>query len=140
MGGDRYKLEVEREFYQLQWRMKDSWLTMYRFERNVKTGCPEIADREMTLRMLKELHEGPPIIPIRDVYVKIAVQTHNALVDFRFSNGTYTLKIFSRGKLKHQRDLSVKEFFIEVNKYCRLKFEISEIPIKKTFLRTIGGK
>ena len=128
--GDKYKLEVDREFYQLHWRMKDSWLTMYRFERNVETGFPEIADRDMTLKMLKELHEGPPSIPIRDVYVKIAVQTHNTLVDFRFSNGTYSLKIFSRGKLENQSDLSAKEFFSEVNKHCRLKFDISEIPLK----------
>ena len=76
--GNRYKLEVEDGFYQLYMWMKDSWFLMYRFERDPKTRGPKTSDKETTLELCKMVHESPGFIPIRDKYVKVALQTNDS--------------------------------------------------------------
>ena len=71
-------MEVEDGFYQLYMWMKDSWFLMYRFERDLKTRGPKTSDKETTLELCKMVHESPGFIPIRDKYVKVALQTSDS--------------------------------------------------------------
>eukprot|EP00092_Neocalanus_flemingeri_P077105 GFUD01095703.1.p1 GENE.GFUD01095703.1~~GFUD01095703.1.p1 ORF type:complete len:280 (-),score=87.59 GFUD01095703.1:257-1096(-) len=128
--GDMYKLEVQDKFYQLYWMMKDSYLLMYRFERSSSTGWAKTSDRESTLELCKNVYEGPGVIPIRDKYVKIALQTQDSKIDFFFNDGSYSLKIFSKGRPREERSLDCMQFFQLVKEMCNLEFEATEI-VKK---------
>jgi len=128
--GDQYKLEVQDKFYQLHWMMGGSYLLMYRFNRNTNTGSAQTSDRDSTLELCKNVYEGPGFIPIRDKYVKVALQTNDSKIDFFFVDGTYTMKIFHKGKPKVVQKLNYKEFFQLVNEKCDLEFEASEFVQK----------
>eukprot|EP00090_Calanus_glacialis_P013304 TRINITY_DN21940_c0_g1_i1.p1 TRINITY_DN21940_c0_g1~~TRINITY_DN21940_c0_g1_i1.p1 ORF type:complete len:294 (+),score=84.58 TRINITY_DN21940_c0_g1_i1:43-882(+) len=128
--GDMYKLEVEEKFYQLHWMMKGSYLLMYRFARSTSTGLAEISDRESTLELCKNVYNGPGFIPIRDKYVKVALQTHDSKIDFFFVDGSYTLKIFTKGRPREEKTLDYKQFFQLLKEMCNLEFEAVEIVRK----------
>ena len=128
--GDMYKLEVEEKFYQLHWMMKNSYLLMYRFARSTSTGLAEISDRESTLELCKNVYNGPGFIPIRDKYVKVALQTHDSKIDFSFVDGSYTLKIFTKGRPREEKTLDYKQFFQLLKEMCNLEFEAVEIVRK----------
>ena len=83
--GNRYKLEVQDGFYQLYMWMKDSWFLMYRFERDPTTRGPKASDKETTLELCKMVHESPGFIPIRDKYVKVALQTSDSNLGMHMS-------------------------------------------------------
>ena len=129
--GSNYKLEVSDKFYELHWMIKDSYLLLYRFERSSLTGLAATCDRATTLKMCKELYEGPGIIPIRDVYVKISLQTHDSTLEFYFTDGSYTFRKFTKGKQREQKSLDYAEFFQRVKDLCNLEFEAVEL-IKKS--------
>ena len=76
--GNRYKLEVNEDCYQFHWWMKDSWFLFYRFERDAVTGWPKTSDKKTTDEICKVVHESPGFIPIRDKYVKVALQTNDS--------------------------------------------------------------
>ena len=76
--GNRYKLEVQEDCYQFHWWMKDSWFLFYRFERDAVTGLPKTSDKKTTNEICKVVHESPGFIPIRDKYVKVALQTNDS--------------------------------------------------------------
>ena len=76
--GNRYKLEVQEDCYQFHWWMKDSWFLLYRFERNAETGLPKTSDQKTTNEICKVVHESPGFIPIRDKYIKVALQTNDS--------------------------------------------------------------
>ena len=128
--GDEYKLEVEDEFYQLHWMMKGSYLLMYRFDRSSNTCWAKTSDRETTLELCKNVYEDPGFIPIRDKYVKIALQTNDTKIDFFFTDGSYSLKIFAKGRPREERSVDFKEFFQLINEMCNLEFEATEITQK----------
>eukprot|EP00090_Calanus_glacialis_P018611 TRINITY_DN28881_c0_g1_i1.p1 TRINITY_DN28881_c0_g1~~TRINITY_DN28881_c0_g1_i1.p1 ORF type:complete len:274 (+),score=62.05 TRINITY_DN28881_c0_g1_i1:40-861(+) len=128
--GSTYKLEVQDQYYQLHWMMKGSYLLMYRFERSNITGLAKPSDRETALEMCRNLYEGPGIIPIRDKYVKISLQTHDSTLDLYFADGSYTLRIFTKGRLTEQRSVDYTEFFHLVKEMCHLEFEAVEITKK----------
>jgi hypothetical protein len=130
--GSTYKMEVQDQYYQLHWMMKDSYLLMYRFERSSITGLAKTSDRETTLEMCRNLYEGPGIIPIRDKYVKISLQTHASTIDLYFTDGAYTLRIFTKGRLTEQRSLDYIQFFQLAKDMCHLEFEAVEITNKHT--------
>ena len=83
--------------------MKGSYYFMYMFERNTDTGLPRIVDRKETLKMCQELYDAPGVIPIRDIYVKISLQTSHSRLDFRYSASLYSLRFFSRGQVTVER-------------------------------------
>ena len=58
--------------------MKDLWFLMYRFERDAVTGWPKTSDKKTTDEICKVVHESPGFIPIRDKYVKVALQTNDS--------------------------------------------------------------
>jgi len=128
--GDKYKLEVQDKFYQLHWMMKGSYLLMYRFDRSSSSGGAKTSDRESTLELCKNVYEGPGFIPIRDKYVKMARQTHDSKIDFMFVDGSYSLKIFNKGRPIEERSLDYKQFFQLVKEMCNLEFEAVEIVQK----------
>ena len=76
--GNRYKLEVHEDCYQFHWWMKDSWFLLYRFEKDAVTGWPKTSDKKTTDEICKVVHESPGFIPIRDKYVKVALQTNDS--------------------------------------------------------------
>ena len=88
--GNRYKLEVQDGFYQLYMWMKDSWFLMYRFERDPTTRGPKTSDKETTLELCKMVHESPGFIPIRDKYVKVALQTSDSNLGMRMHVSSIT--------------------------------------------------
>ena len=51
---------------------------MYRFERDAETGWPKTSDEKTTDDICKVVHESPGFIPIRDKYVKVALQTNDS--------------------------------------------------------------
>ena len=51
---------------------------MYRFERDAETGWPKTSDEKTTNEICKVVHESPGFIPIRDKYVKVALQTNDS--------------------------------------------------------------
>ena len=124
--GDTYKLEVGDQAYQLYWLLKGSYYLMYRFERNTDTGMPRIVNKKETLKMCQELYDAPGVIPIRDIYVKISLQTSNSRLDFRYSAGLYSLKVFTRGQVTEERELGSTEFFNLVRERCGLQFDVGE--------------
>jgi len=128
--GDHYKLEVHESFYELFWMIKSSYLLMYRFNRDQTTGWAETSDKEATLELCKAVYEGPGFIPIRDKYVKVALQTVDSKIDFFFADGAYKLKIFSKGKVAEERDLDYKQFFELIKEKCSLDFEAKEFDCK----------
>ena len=118
--GDKYKLEVEEQYYQLYWLLKDSYYLMYRFEKDSVTGYPEFTDKEATMTLCEDLYEGPGIIPIRDQYVKISLQTHSNKLDFTFRDGFYTMRVFGKGKkLKEEKSLDNIQFFQLLKEKCK---------------------
>ena len=126
--GDKYKLEVEEHYYQLYWMLKDSYYLMYRFQRDAFTHRPKLSDKEATEKMCTDLYEGPGIIPIRDVYVKISLQTQDSKLDFTFREGLYTMRIFGKGKkLKEEKSLDYTQFFHLLNEKCNTDFDVIEI-------------
>jgi len=129
-AGDKYKLEVQDKFYQLHWMMKGSYLLMYRFDRNPSTGWALTSDRECTMELCRAVYQGPGFIPIRDKYVKVALQTAHSKIDFFFCDGSYSLKIFTKGRPVEEKSLDYKQFFQLVKEMCNLEFDVAEI-IKK---------
>ena len=97
---------------------------------DILTGWPKTSDRETTVQLCKTVYESPEFIPIRDKYVKIALQNHNSKLDFLFSDGCHTFKIFHKGKPKEVRHLDFKEFFRLINEMCNLDLPTIELPIK----------
>jgi len=128
--GDQYKLEVQDTFYQLHWMMAGSYLLMYRFNRNTSTGLAQTSDRDCTLELCKNVYDGPGFIPIRDKYVKVALQTNDSKIDFFFVDGAYSMKIFHKGRPKVVQTLDSKEFFKLIKEKCNLEFEVTEIDQK----------
>ena len=84
-AGDAYQLEVHDQFYNLYWKLKGDWFLLFRFGRDGRTGWAETSDREVTLRLCKEVYQVPYFIPIRDKYVKMSRQTHDSKIDFFYS-------------------------------------------------------
>ena len=74
--------------------------------------------------MCQELYDSPGVIPIRDIYVKISLQTSNSRLDFR--SGLYSLKVFTRGQVTEERELGSTEFFNLVRERCGLQFDVGE--------------
>jgi len=128
--GDQYKLEVQEKFYQLHWMMGGNYLLMYRFDRNTSTGWALTSDRDSTLELCKNVYEGPGFIPIRDKYVKVALQTNDSKMDFFFVDGAYSMKVFHKGKPKVVESLDYKQFFQLVKEKCNLEFEVAEFVQK----------
>ena len=78
--GERFKLEVAADHYNLHWEMGGDWLLLYRFERESDTGLPRPSDRETTLQLCSQLYTSPGFIPIRDKYIKISRQTNDTKI------------------------------------------------------------
>ena len=125
--GSKYKLEVRDKYYELHRVKKGSYLLMYRFERSSGTGLAATCDRETVVEMCKELYEGPQIIPIRDEYVRISLQTHDSVLAFYFTGGSYTFRKFTRGRVKNPVTVDHTQFFQMVNDMCNLEFEDVEL-------------
>ena len=135
--GEHYKLEVQEKYYNLFWMLKESWLLLYRFARNISTGLPKTSKRGDTLEMCKCLYECPEYIPIRDKYVKISRQTDDSRLDFYYSAGSYIFRKYQRGeKTKELKDMESVEFFQLIKEMCSLEFEISSIPPKELKMST----
>ena len=130
--GCKYKLEVFESYYELHWKIKESYLLMYRFDRDMDTGLPKISDKENTLEMCKNLYEGPGIIPIRDVYLKIAFKTNDSTLDFYSTKGQYDFRKFSKGKLLEHKQLDYRQFFELVKQFCNLDFEVCDVTKEKS--------
>ena len=128
--GDHYKLEVQDTFYQLHWMMGDSYLLMYRFNRDTSTGMALTSDRDSTLELCKNVYYGPGFIPIRDKYVKVALQTNDSKIEFFFVDGAYSMKIFHKGRPRVVQTLNNNEFFKLIKEKCNLEFEVTEIVQK----------
>ena len=47
-------------------------------ERDAVTGLPKTSDKKTTDEICKVVHESPGFIPIRDKYVKVALQTNDS--------------------------------------------------------------
>ena len=129
--GDDYKLEVAEDHYNFYWRMKGEWFLLFRFGRDKATGWAEASDRETTLRLCREVYEVPAFIPIRDKYVKVSRQTHDSKIDFFFTDGQYSLKVFYQGKpTEVKTGLNYQTFFELLNKMCNLNAKPMELPSK----------
>ena len=128
--GDQYKLEVQSDHYNFYWRMKGSYLLLYRLERDLESGLPRTSDRETTLRMCEEVYTVPAFIPIRDKYVKISKQTNDSIYSFLFVDGGYNFKVIKKGKPVEDRNLDCEEFFKLIHQRCGVQFEASEFVRK----------
>ena len=129
--GDDYKLVVGEDHYNFYWKMKGDWFLLFRFGRDMATGWAETSDRETTLRLCREVYEVPAFIPIRDKYVKVSRQTHDSKLDFFFTEGNYSLKVFHKGQpTELKTGLDYKTFFDLLNKMCNMNAEPFEIPAK----------
>merc|ERR1712029_179767 len=129
--GDHYKLEVGSDHYNFYWQLKGDWFLLFRFGRDPATGLAAVSDRETTLRLCREVYEVKAFIPIRDKYVKVSRQTNDSKIDFFFTEGQYSLKVFYKGQPKENKTgLDHKTFFELLNKMCNLNLEPMEIPSK----------
>jgi len=132
--GDHYKLEVNQDHYNFYWIMKDSWFLLFRFARRGSSnwgGGVETCQAEDTRELCRQLYATPEFVPIRDKYVKIALQTNDSKQDFLFTEGNYVYKSFKQGKpVETRTDLNHKQFFQLIKEKCNLNYEPFEIPAK----------
>ena len=127
--GDTYKFEVEVDHYNVHWRIKDDWLSLFRFSRDKTTGWAIPADHNKSKELMLAGFAAEEFILSRDGYVMISGQTHDSKYYFKFMDGEYAFKMFYQGQPSEiKKGLDYKTFFELVNNKCKLNLEPLELP------------
>ena len=129
--GDTYKFEVEEDHYNVHWRIKDDWFSLFRFPRDKTTGWAIPADNNKSVELMIAGLSSEQFILSRDGYVMMSGQTHDSKYYFKFMEGQYAFKMFYQGQpFDIKKGLNYKTFFEQVNKRCKLNLQPIELPHK----------
>jgi len=75
--GETYQLEVHKDYFQLNIKIKGDFVSMYRFNRPFE----EIGQEE-TVKNMDKILDFKGMMPIRDLYLKISIITHEGRICF----------------------------------------------------------
>jgi len=119
--GERYRLEVSEKMYLLYLWLKDQWFVLYMFQRDPQTNFPRTVTQEETMDLFSQLYTSTATIGIRDLFIKVSIQTQEARINFNSQDGVHELKIIQRGeKVEERRFETEKEFYGSVRELCHI--------------------
>jgi len=91
------------------------------FSRDPQTNLPRTVTQEETMDLFSQLYTSTATIGIRDLFIKVSIQTQEARINFNSQDGVHELKIIQRGeKVEERRFETEKEFYGSVRELCHI--------------------
>ena len=117
--------------------LSDHWFALYAFERVEATNTPRfrltfgffisdtvlsrVVDANDTMELFSLLYTSPATIGIRDVSMKISIQTQDSRINFDSTAGVHTLKRIRRGsKVEERIFASLEDFYDCAKTWCNI--------------------
>ena len=86
LANEYYQLIRTNEYYQLNLNIKNHWFSLYRFSISLQP-----IDKQQTDENCRMLLSLPPIVPVRDTYIKIGRLTNDGRIGFHYEPGHLTM-------------------------------------------------
>ena len=85
------------------------------------TVVSRVVDAKDTMELFSLLYTSPATIVIRDVSMKISMQTQDSRINFDSTAGVHTLKRIRRGrKMEERRFASLEDFYACTKTWCNI--------------------
>ena len=82
-----------------------------------------VSDKEEAMGLFDDLYTNQEVIPIRDIKMLIAFQTHDSRFNFEKMNGVSTLKIIKKGKKVDEKIFKNEDdFYACITAKCGISF------------------